>query len=45
MGRPPPYIPPEVSMGFARPLILSMNSMGWTGGRRKGQDPMPKEEE
>ena len=29
-------------MGFARLLILSMNSMGWTGGRRKGQDTMPK---
>jgi hypothetical protein len=32
-------------MGFARPLTSSMNSMGWTGRRRKGQDTMPKEEE
>ena len=23
-------------MGFARLLTLSMNSMGWTGWRRKG---------
>ena len=40
-----PIYPQRSVWALARYLVLSRVSKGWAGGRRKGQDPMPKEED